>query len=144
MSHVVSLLEEQLIDLWIELRMPEGIVHIDGRFAELPGKVAISNPGILNQVPTIFRTNSERWEGNFVEWLRVEGWDILEITDQESQNMAANFFAVDKDLVFHYTGNPRVMDEVKNRGIDVIQIPGAEMRKGNGGIHCMTCPILRV
>jgi arginine deiminase len=35
------------------------------------------------------------------------------------------------------------MREVKDRGIEVIQIPGEEMRKGNGGVHCMTCPILR-
>ena len=138
------LLKERLIDLWIELRMPEGIVHIDGRFAELPGKVAISHPPILETVPTIFRTRSEQWEGNFTEWLREEGWDILEITEQECYDMAANFLTVARDLAFHYTGNSRVLDEVKKRGIDVVQIPGAEMRKGNGGIHCMTCPILRV
>ena len=58
--------------------------------------------------------------------------------------MAANFLTVDKDLAFHYTGNPRVMEECKERGIDVVQIPGEEMRKGMGGIHCMTCPVLRV
>jgi len=58
--------------------------------------------------------------------------------------MAANFLTVDKDLAFHYTGNPRVMQECKMRGIDVVQIPGEELRKGMGGIHCMTCPVLRV
>jgi len=36
-----------------------------------------------------------------------------------------------------------VMKEARERGIEIIQIPGEEMRKGNGGIHCMTCPILR-
>ncbi|MFX0196529.1 MAG: dimethylarginine dimethylaminohydrolase family protein [Candidatus Hodarchaeota archaeon] len=138
------LLEERLIDLWIELNMPKGSIHIDGEFAELPGKVVISYPEVLNKVPTIFRTRSERWEGNFIEWLRDEDWDILEITDQECFDMAANFLVVAKDLAFHYTGNSRVMDEVKKRGIDVVQISGEEMRKANGGIHCMTCPILRV
>lgn len=138
------LLEKRLIDLWIELNMPKGSIHIDGEFAELPGKVVISYPEVLNKVPTIFRTRSERWEGNFIEWFRDEGWDILEITDQECFDMAANFLVVAKDLAFHYTGNSRVMDEVKKRGIDVVQISGEEMRKANGGIHCMTCPILRV
>jgi len=138
------LLEKRLIDLWIELKMPKGSIHIDGEFAELPGKVVISYPDVLDKVFTIFRTRTERWEGNFIEWLREEGWDILEITDQECYNMAANFLIVAKDLTFHYTGNSRVMEEVKKRGIDVVQIPGEEMRKANGGIHCMTCPILRV
>jgi len=138
------LLESKLSDLWITIKMPDGIVHIDGEFCELPGKVALTHPEIMNDLPTTFRTRKETWEGSFVDWLKEDGWDILEITDQEGFDMAANFVTIDKDLAFHYTGNPRVMKEVKERGIDVVQIPGEEMRKGMGGIHCMTCPILRV
>ena len=138
------LLKKNLVDLYITLKMPQGAIHIDGEFAELPGKVAISHPEVMDQVPTFFRTRSERWEGSFIEWLREDGWDIVEITDQECFDMAANFLTVDKDLAFHYSGNPRVMKEVNERGIEVVQIPGEEMRKGLGGIHCMTCPIKRV
>lgn len=138
------LLGNGLIDLWVQLNMPEGIVHIDGEFCELPGRVALIHPEVMEQVPTIFRTNSERWGGSFTEWLRENDWDILKITDQECFDMAANFLTIDKDLAFHYTGNPRIMQECKERGIDVVQIPGEEMRKGMGGIHCMTCPVLRV
>ncbi len=138
------LLGENLIDLWVQLDMPEGIVHIDGEFCELPGKVALIHPEVMDQVTTHFRTRDETWKGSFVQWLREDNWDILEITDQECYDMAANFLTVDTDLAIHYTGNPRVMRECKERGIDVVQIPGEEMRKGMGGIHCMTCPILRV
>lgn len=138
------LLEKKLIDLWIQINMPEGIVHIDGEFCELPGKIALIHPGVIEKVPTIFQTRTERWEGNFSEWLLENNWDIIEISDQECLDMAANFLTVDKDLAFHYTGNSRVMQECNERGIYVVQIPGEEMRKGMGGIHCMTCPLLRV
>ena len=138
------LLENRLIDTWITLEMPKGSVHIDGEFAELPGKTAISHSEVMEEVPTTFRTRTENWGGSFMEWLRDDGWDIIEITDQECFDMAANFLTVYEDLAFHYTGNPRVMREVNERGIDVVQIPGEEMRKGMGGIHCMTCPILRI
>ena len=138
------LLESKLSDLWITIKMPDGIVHIDGEFCELPGKVALTHPEVMNVVPTTFRTRDETWEGSFVEWLKEDGWDIMEITDQECFDMAANFVTIDKDLAFHYTGNPRVMKEANERGIDVVQIPGEEMRKGMGGLHCMTCPVLRV
>ncbi|MBS7620480.1 arginine deiminase, partial [Candidatus Bathyarchaeota archaeon] len=75
--------------------------------------------------------------------LREEGWETLEITDKERLDMAANFLTIDRDLAIHYEGNPRIMKEVRARGIEVIQIPGSELKKGNGGVHCMTCPILR-
>jgi len=138
------LLANGLVNLYVTLDMPEGCIHIDGEFAELPGRVAISYAPVLDNAPAHFRTRHERWEGCFTEWLRETGWDIIEITEQECRDMAANFLTVDTSLAIHYTGNPRVMKEVKDRGIDVVQIPGDEMKKGNGGIHCMTCPVLRV
>ncbi len=113
-------------------------------FIELPGKLALVHTETLEYAPSVFCSRGETWEGSFVGWLDKEGWDILEITDRERMDMAANFLTVDRDLAIHYEGNPRVMAEVRARGIEVIQIPGEEMKKGNGGIHCMTCPVLRV
>lgn len=138
------LFENDIVDTLIILNVPPDDIHIDGDFAELPGKTALVHMASVDYAPAVFHTRSEKWEGSFVEWLRDEGWDLLEITDRERDDMAANFFTIDRDLAIHYTGNPRVMNEARERGIEVIQIPGKEMRKGNGGIHCMTCPILRI
>jgi arginine deiminase len=138
------LLERDVVDTFVVLNVPPGDIHIDGDFAELPGRTALVHMASVDYAPAVFHTRSEKWKGSFVEWLQDEGWDLLEITDKERDDMAANFFTIDRDLALHYTGNTRVMNEVKERGIEVIQIPGEEMRKGNGGIHCMTCPILRI
>ncbi len=138
------LLREQIVDQFIHLNMPKGLVHIDGEFAELPGKRAIAHRASLEENPATFRTRTEAWDGSFLEWLVDDDYDIIEITDQECNDMAANFLTVHSDLCIHYTGNPRVMQEVRERGIEVVQIPGDEMRRGCGGIHCMTCPVLRV
>jgi len=138
------LLDEGLADLYIVLNMPPTDIHIDGDFAELPGKTAITYSPSLDFAEAEFRTRDDSWKGSYVEWLRNDGWDIIEITEREMLDMAANFLTVAGDLTIHYTGNERVMKEVRKRGIEVIQIPGDEMRKGCGGIHCMTCPVLRV
>ncbi len=138
------LLREQIVDQFIQLNMPKGLVHIDGEFAELPGKRAIAHRASLEENPATFRTRTEAWDGSFLEWLVDDDYDIIEITDQECNDMATNFLTVHSDLCIHYTGNPRVMQEVRERGIEVVQIPGDEMRRGCGGIHCMTCPVLRV
>lgn len=137
------LFKERVADTFIVLNVSPDDIHIDGNFAELPGKTALVHLEALEYAPAVFHTREETWEGSYIQWLKDEGWDLLEITDQERFDMAANFLTLDEDLAIHYTGNPRVMEEARKRGIDVIQIPGEEMRKGNGGIHCMTCPILR-
>jgi arginine deiminase len=138
------LFERGIIDTFIVLNVPPDDIHIDGDFAELPGKTAIVHRPSLDYSPAVFHARGETWSASFVDWLKDEGWDLLTITDRERLDMAANFLAVDSDVAVHYTGNPRVMGWVRERGIDVIQIPGEEMRKGNGGVHCMTCPIKRV
>lgn len=137
------LFKKRVINTFIILKVPPNEIHIDGDFAELPDKTALIYEEALEYAPAVFHTKDETWEGSFIAWLVEKGWDLLEITDQERFDMAANFLTIDKDLALHYTGNPRVIEEVRNRGVQVIQIPGDEMRKGNGGIHCMTCPILR-
>ena len=128
---------QETLDTLGEFLLREGVAET---FIELPGKLALVHTETLEYAPSVFRSRDETWEGSFVGWLEGEGWDILEISDRERMDMAANFLTVDRDLAIHYEGNPRV----RARGIDVIQIPGEEMKKGNGGIHCMTCPILRV
>jgi arginine deiminase len=138
------LFERGIIDTLIVINVPPDDIHIDGDFAELPGKTAIAHRPSLDYSPAVFHTRGETWSASFVNWLKDEGWDLLPITDRERLDMAANFLTVDSDVAVHYTGNLRVMEEVRERGIDVIQIPGEEMRKGNGGVHCMTCPIQRV
>ena len=137
------LFNDGVADTFIILNVPPDDIHIDGDFAELPGRTALVHMDSMCYAPAVFHTSSETWEGSFVDWLKEDGWDLLEITDAERMDMAANFLTIDRDLAIHYTGNPRVLREVKDRGIEVIQIPGEEMRKGNGGVHCMTCPILR-
>lgn len=137
------LFRERLADLFIILNLPEGEIHIDGDFAELPRKLALVHAGTLEYARAEFYSGSDMWSGSFIEWLREEGWETLEITDKERLDVAANFLTIDRDLAIHYEGNPRVMKEVRARGIEVIQIPGSELKKGNGGVHCMDYPILR-
>ena len=77
----------------------------------------------------------------FVDRLRELGIDLIEVLPEE--DWAVNGLVVRPGRLVLSEGNPRTVERLGRRGVEVVEVAYDEIQRGGGGIHCTTMELRR-
>lgn len=109
------------------LHQGEDVLHLDCSFLPVGEHSALIYPDGMREVPASLR----------------ETYDLIEVTREEQQRLGTNVLSLDPSTVVSQPTSTRINDEMRARGIDVIEVPYSEPPKTGGSFRCCTLPLHR-
>jgi N-dimethylarginine dimethylaminohydrolase len=135
-QRATEFIEQHFSDKWNVVPLNLGINknswtihHLDCTFMPLSSDEAIIYPSGLKK--------------QSLDTLGQHFKSFIEINGDEQYELGANVLSIGNKKVVVQSRHTRIIQELEKRGYTVLPFNANKMTKGNGAIHCATCPIER-
>ncbi len=132
------------VKYFLEVPLPFGHIHIDGIFMVLDRNLALTYPESFRVFPCRLYEDgkSEPRHVMFEEFLTERHVRSIAITPEERLEGHLNVVVTKKaETAVGFESATRVASEMAKNGWRMVPFCADEMFRGNGGAHCMTCPV---
>jgi len=132
------------VEYFLEVPLPFGHIHIDGIFMVLDEDLALVYPRSFRAFPCrLYEAGkSEPTHVMFEEFLAARDIRVISLTPEERLAGHLNVVVTKKSQsAVGFESARRVGSEMARSGWHLASFPADELFRGNGGAHCMTCPL---
>ena len=110
-------------------RIPPHFVHIDVLVSILAPKLAA--------------VCVESASGGLVAWLRRKGFELIEVSTEDAFRLGVNAISLGEDRVISALGSAKLNEEIRARGLEVLDPDLSMFTQGGGGAHCLAQALRR-
>ncbi|MCH9007171.1 hypothetical protein IIA29_04055 [candidate division KSB1 bacterium] len=133
------------VKYFLEVPLPFGNIHIDGTFMVLDEKLCLLCPDFFEVFPCRFYEAgiSNPQHIMFKDYLDKRGFTFILASTEERWAAHLNTVVTKRShKAVGFQQARRIASEMKHHGWQLDTFPSDELFIGNGGAHCMTCPLL--
>ena len=132
------------LDEVVMVMVQDGNIHIDGQLMFVGPKLALGHLASLDMHPSVvYRAGRPPAYTFFSDYMTKRGVELIETSAKERVEMCINYIATAPLQAVGWSWATRLTEEIRKRGGKVWSVDGEELVNGNGGPHCLTCPIER-